>query len=358
MSASSWALRPVADLDAARAGWSELAVAAGDPFATWEWSHAWWEVYGGGRELAVRQVVGPGGRLLAVLPLYRARRGPVTLLRFLGSGPADQQGPVAAPADHGPAGAALRAFAAGLGPRELLLAERLPRETGWPGALGGRALREESTPLIDAGGLDWEGWLATKSANFRSQVRGRERRLLRDHALAFRRTEDAARLDADLELLFALHEARWAGHTPGSQAFSPDRRDFHRRFARAAHARGWLRLWFAEVDGRAVAAIYNLRLGDSEWFYQSGRDPAAERLRVGFVLLAHTIRDALSGGVRRYRFGLGDEPYKDRFAGGDPGLVTVVAGAGPLPAVAAGAAAVVRRLPAGARGRVLRQSQR
>jgi hypothetical protein len=57
-----------------------------------------------------------------------------------------------------------------------------------------------------------------------------------------------------------------------------------------------------------------------------------------------------------FRFGLGDEPYKDRFAEEDPGLETVVAGRGPLALLASGAAAAGRRLPAGARRRIVRRA--
>jgi CelD/BcsL family acetyltransferase involved in cellulose biosynthesis len=37
---------------------------------------------------------------------------------------------------------------------------------------------------------------------------------------------------------------------------------------------------------------------------------------VGFVLMAHTVRDALDSGVHEYRLLLGDEAYKGRFANG------------------------------------------
>jgi CelD/BcsL family acetyltransferase involved in cellulose biosynthesis len=51
-------------------------------------------------------------------------------------------------------------------------------------------------------------------------------------------------------------------------------------------------------------------------------------LHVGFVLLCHTIRCAFQDGMREYRFGLGAESYKSRFAETDPGLDTVAIAAG------------------------------
>jgi CelD/BcsL family acetyltransferase involved in cellulose biosynthesis len=77
------------------------------------------------------------------------------------------------------------------------------------------------------------------------------------------------------------------------------------------------------VDGRPAAVWYGLRFGGVDHYYQSGRDPRLGPLKVGFVLLAHTIRAACEDGMREYRFGLGDEAYKHRFCDRDPGLETV-----------------------------------
>lgn len=335
-----------------RPAWEQLEEVSGNPFGTWSWADAWWTRFGAGRRLHVR-VVRDGGRLAAVLPLYAQRRGPVTLLRLLGHGPADQLGPVCAPADRSLAARALRQVIDREPAGAVLLAERLAGEEGVAAALGGRVVRRESSPLAPLEAASWDAWLGQRSANFRGQVRRRERKLVRDHRLAFRLSDDADRVGADLEILFALHDARWQG---GSQAFVAGLRDFHLDFARRALARGWLRLWLAEAAGRPVAAWYGLRLGDAEWYYQAGRDPAWDDHGVGSALLVHTMREALESGARAYRFGLGDEPYKARFATADPGIETVVAGRGPLPALAARGATVVRRLPPRVRRTVARRA--
>ncbi len=347
-------LEPVATLADAREGWDELAEASLNPFATWEWVDAWWKAYGGERALALRRVRAGDGRLAAILPLYRADRGPVPLLRFVGHGAGDQLGPICAPADRELAARALRDAAAELPGRGLLLAERLPRDEGWPEAVGGRYVRSESTPVLPVAGRSWDEWLKTKSSHFRSQVRRLERKLGREHELAFRVTEDPADLDADLETMMRLHESRW--REGESVAFAGPRRDLHRDFARRALERGWLRLWFADVDGRPVAASYCVRFAGSDWCYQVGRDPEWNHYRVGFVLLARTIRATFDDGLDCFRFGLGDEPYKERFAEADPELETVVLGRGPVAAAASLAAAGVRRLPPNVRRAFVRRA--
>jgi hypothetical protein len=155
---------------------------------------------------------------------------------------------------------------------DLLLAERLPGDGEWERPLGAPVLRREDSPVIEIEGTSWDDFLASRSPNFRSQVRRKERKLAREHSLLFRLSDDPARLGDDLEKLFELHEARWG--EAGSGALSGARAAFHRDFAPLALERGWLRLWIAEVDGTPVAAWYGFRFGGTEWYYQSGRDPA------------------------------------------------------------------------------------
>ncbi len=335
-------LEPVGTLEGIREDWQALADRGGNPFGTWEWAAAWWHEHGDGQELLLRRVRAADGRVVAVLPLYRGERGPLGLVRFLGHGPADELGPVCAPEDLPLAARALRETAAELPSRCLLLAERLPGERGLADLLGARRLRRESSPVLPIEGQSWEAWLRSRSANFREQVGRRERKLRREHGLRFRMTTDPARLDADLSTLVELHALRWQG---GSGAFTAGRERLHRAFAHSALQRGWLRLCIAEADDQPIAAWYGLRFAGRDWYYQAGRDPRWDRYAAGFVLLVHTIRAAFEDGLREYRFGLGDEPYKARFATADHGLDTVVLGRAPVPQLAATAARGARHLP-------------
>ena len=80
---------------------------------------------------------------------------------------------------------------------------------------------------------------------------------------------------------------------------------------------------FLELDGRAVAGLYNLRFGEAESFYQGGRVAELARHSVGTLLHVHAIREAADDGLREYRFLRGSEPYKLRFADVDFGLESV-----------------------------------
>jgi CelD/BcsL family acetyltransferase involved in cellulose biosynthesis len=337
-------LERVPDLAAARIDWTRLAAQAGNVFGTWEWADAWCQHLGADVRLAVALARRPGSETAAILPLCVSRERPFRLLRFVGAGPSDELGPVCAAENRPAAAAALkRHVAATLGGSGIFLGERLRGDTRVGMQLGAVTVRRAASPVLPIDGRSFDDFLASRSRNFRAQVRQRERKLARDHRLVYRLTQDPSRLAADMHTLIDLHAARWAlGH---SSAFSGRRASFHLDFARRALENGWLRLWTMEADGKPVAAWYGLRYGDVESYYQAGRDPAFERLHVGFVLLCHTIRCAFEDGMREYRFGLGDEPYKRRFSESDPGLDTVAITGGVRGRIALAAIRCALRLP-------------
>jgi CelD/BcsL family acetyltransferase involved in cellulose biosynthesis len=310
----------LASLEAAHAACGELAARAGNVFATFEWMSAWCTHAPDGGSLLLCACREAGGDVVGLLPLVTRREGALRVVRLLGHGPADRLAPVCAPVDRPRVARALRRVLHASG-CDLFVGDQMPAEEGWGPALGATLLEREANPVLHIGGMSWDDFLAHRSANFRQQVRRRERKLAREHALSYRLADDPARLGEDLDTLVRLHDDRW--RDGGSIAFSGWRRELHAQFARRALDRGWLRLWLLELDGQTVAAWYGFRHGGAEWFYQSGRDRSAAGDAVGFVLLCHTIREAMNDGMREYRLLRGDEPYKARFADRDAGLQTL-----------------------------------
>lgn len=343
-------LEPLGSLDRARAAWHGLAEANGNLFATFEWAEAWCRHFLGDRELHLLAVRREDGTASALLPLVASRRRPLRVLRWVGDGPADRLGPLCAPEDRPEAAAAVRTALRDLR-ADLLVGDAMPLDEGWEPLLGGTALRREASPVLATEGRSWDEFLASRSRNFREQVRRRERKLGKEHDLRFRLSDDPDRLDDDMRTLFALHDARWGG---GVETFAGPRAAFHLDFARAALEQGWLRLWLLELDGAPVAAWHGFRYAGCEWYYQMGRDPRFDRQSVGFVLLCHTMREAFDGGVREYRLLRGNEEYKDRFATHDPGLATVAVARTVRGRAAIAAGEAVRRLPDAPRRRLVR----
>jgi CelD/BcsL family acetyltransferase involved in cellulose biosynthesis len=311
-------LEPLDGLHAFRTEWEELASRSESPFATVEWAEAWLEHAADGctpRLFAALE----GGTPLAIVPLVVSRGRYVRKARFLGFGAANELGPACAPADRDRGREALRlALDETRSEWDVFLGETLPGE-GWARALGVQLVGRVGSPVVAGPWASWDDYLATKSRNFRSELRRKERRL-EERGLELRKVSRAEELEPALDALFELHRRRWA---EDASPFFAGLESFHRAFATAAFARGWVRLRLLELEGRVVAVSYSLRFGPAEWSYQYGREPELEHESVGLILAAHAIREAFAEGAREFRLGPGLQPYKLRFATADPGLETI-----------------------------------
>jgi CelD/BcsL family acetyltransferase involved in cellulose biosynthesis len=312
-------LEPLGSIDEARAEWAALALAAKNPFATPEWCEAWLRHIGA--DLQVHLFAGrrPDGTVAAIVPLVVTRGRYVRKARFLGFGPSNELGPIVAPGDREAGAAMLRdALAATRRDWDVFVGEYLPG-SGWAARVGATLVRREADPDVHGPWESWDAYLASRSSNFRQELRRKERRL-GERGLAFRELTEASDLDGALDVLFELHRARW-----GEQAsrWFAGREAFQREFAQVALDRGWLRVSLLELESRPVAAYHGFRVGDVEWSYQFGRDMAEESSSVGLVIAAHAIRRSIEDGAATFRLGPGDQPYKRRFATEDEGLETI-----------------------------------
>ncbi len=302
------------------AAWRSLAEARSNPFLTPDWFRASLAAYPGEEPFPI--VWRRDGEVRGVLPLVRVTRGPLKVLRFAGVRRADWVGPVCLPEDEEAMGADVAQLLwSERHEWNLLRVDRLDVASAWSQTLVTRGsslgsaprLREDVLPYIALGEGGYEGYLAGRSRNFRSQLGRRRRRLERDHGLTFRLTEEPERLQADLDAFFALHDERWS-RRGGSSSDDPAARRHLRGFAAAALERGWLRLWTAEADGAPAACWYGWRFGDRYCYALAGLAERYEPLSLGSVLLAHTIEQAAAEGAPIYDLMLGDETYKERFA--------------------------------------------
>jgi CelD/BcsL family acetyltransferase involved in cellulose biosynthesis len=302
--------------------WRALAEVRGNAFITPEWFAAWHRQFGD-PEPAVLVARDGAGSVRGVMPLLSRSPGRSGRVRFADRTLADHLHPAAEVSDEAAVAAACGSALGSQRNWRVIVLDHVDAGAAWtqafaaaaagPGSAA-RAYRNFSLPEVDLSQTDsWEHFLARRSRNFRSQMGRFERRLARDHRLAFRVTETASELEGDLASLFRLQDIRWPA-SRGSEALLERVRAFHREFASAALARGWLRLWLLELDGEPAAGWYGWRLGDRYVYYWSAFAPRLAELRPGLVLLAHTVRSAIDEGAGAYDMLLGNEPFKGRFA--------------------------------------------
>jgi CelD/BcsL family acetyltransferase involved in cellulose biosynthesis len=341
-------------------GWRRLAELRENPFLTPEWYRSWLNANPAEEPFAIVWRV--GGEVRGVLPLVRVAKGPARLLRFAGARRADWVTPACGVEDESRmALACAELLRDERGAWQLLRLDRIDGDSAWPRALWGaeaqgkiapaRPRRTDVLPYIRFDDDGYEGYLAARSRNFRSQLGRRRRKLEREHGLAFRMTTTATELEADFETFFRLHQERWRARG-GSSSGSGRVKRFHREFAEAALGRGWLRLWIAEADGVPAAAWYGWRIGGRYCYSLSGLAERYEPLALGTVLLAHTIERAAAEGAAVYDLMWGDEGYKRRFETGRREAATWVLGRRRHPArLAAAAMTALERGARSIRGR-------
>ena len=332
------------DLACERAGvtpaeWDALVQSSGNVFATRLWLDTWYRQLGFGREVTAVAARADDGRLVGLLPLIVERRHPRVLL------PAGLWPPPAGPivstsADLGDAAHRLAGELKRSGHWDVLMAAALPVEAGWRDELRAFPRGREHNRVIAFGGMNAEQWFASRSRNFRKQTRKRDERLAAAFDVRYRRTEDPARLDADLDVLFGLHDKRYG---EGSTGLSRDREGFHREISASALERGWLALWFIELDGRAVAGNLHFRYEGIEHSYQTGRDEQFEEVNAGVALVTQTVRAAADEGIDEFHFLHGDQEFKRRLATDDRPVETLAVSSGLMGDAALGGLALMSR---------------
>lgn len=271
------------------------------------------------------------GRLRGLIPLVRSAAG-MRIVRFPGGKLGDYFHPVAKEEDENAvASAAAEVMRERRSDWRMIVLRNVDRLASWPSQLvaasSGRLAQIEDEgdvlPNIDLSGKTWESYLETRSSKLRSQLRREMRVLGRDHEVRFRRTRTLPELEDDLSTFFALHAKRWKDRGL-STLMAPEAQAQLRAFAGQALQAGWLRLWFIELDGQAVASWFGWRIGSRYAHYQSGLDPAWSRRSVGLLLVAHTIQEAFAEGAGEYDMLAGGEAYKRRLATGERHARTLV----------------------------------
>ena len=176
------------------------------------------------------------------------------------------------------------------------------------------AHEEESipSPFLDlAGQPEWAVACTRKKSLLRH-----ERALLKEGCLQvhhFRSSQDILPL---LDRFFDQHVQRRAATTQASLFSDPAQRDYYRAQTRALGPLGWLRFTRLDFNGQPIAYHYGLCYHGRFLFGIPSFDIHLAHRSPGEVLLRQLLLAALEEGATLFDFGVGAEPYKDRFASG------------------------------------------
>lgn len=293
--------------------WDALAEQDPTPFSLHAWYSAWWEGYGGGRELRIC-TVWDAGELVALLPLC-ARGGRLEAL-------ANEESCVVRPLARDAEALRLLAEAAAGARYDLLEVRRLAE--GDPGiealshavrAAGRLGLVEPdiTSPIVDTNGK-LEDYRAATKGKWHKNLRRLHRKLLREHDAVLRLIEPPADLDPELTEGFAVESSGWKSEAGSAVLSRPENEAYYRSLARRFAARGELRTSSIWVGGRMIAWDLGILRSNRLYSPKSGYLEEFKPLAPGLVLELATIERCFETGIEAHELLGSDEAYKLRFS--------------------------------------------
>ena len=154
----------------------------------------------------------------------------------------------------------------------------------------------------------WDEYESGLRRKFRSELRRRRRRLEEEGRVTLEVSDGTERLDKLLEEGFRVEGAGWKGDYGTSINSHPATRRFYTDVAHWAAERGWLRLAFLRLNGRALAFDYCLEYNGTHYLLKTGYDPAYRKLGLGMIIRYLMLARAFSEGLATYNFlGVGSD---------------------------------------------------
>lgn len=169
------------------------------------------------------------------------------------------------------------------------------------GAARYRMLTESKrvAPYVDSD-QSWEAYESGLRRQFRSDLRRRRRRLEEKGQVTLEVSHGTQKLSELLEEGFRIEGSGWKEAQGTSINSHPATRQFYTEVAHWASERGWLRLAFLRLDGRALAFDYCLEHNGIHYMLKTGYDPAYQGFSPGRIIRYLMIHRAFSSQISTY----------------------------------------------------------
>lgn len=299
------------------------------PYMSWEWLYHWWAAAGEGYRMHVVTAWDGDGELAGALPLmrvdYGARRLGLRELRLASdvveASPA-YLGIVMRPGREQECVGAMLEHLVGDESWDRVELNRLrarDHTLRWLcQAAAERDLRVELRPRVwsRAAALpeSFEAYLGTLSGHRRKRVMYLRRRLARDHAVAFRRCDRPESVERVLEKYLADKCGRMGRKGKWTQFADPRYQRFTRELARALLEKGWLRLWYLEVDGAIGASALGFVTNGVCYLHNYSYDARLESEGISHTLIGHVIEACIEERLSAVDFLFTEYQYKTSYA--------------------------------------------
>jgi len=283
-----------------------------NPFLSFEWTMACWtHARRRGRPFVL--TLRRGGRLVGLAPLYRRRRGPFRVLRFIGEKHSDHLGFLHARDQPGVASLLVKHLRQ-LGAWDVAFLRPLSDAYSdpYPVPLAGVRAGQVEGPPAPYLSLDrsWDELVAAGPGQLKHTGRW-ARKFSRDGGTIERLS--GANSASAFEEVLQVEAKSWKAEQGFSWGASPARRELLRQALQTVEG---LEVWLARLEGRPVAYLVNFVTPERVLFYQGSYDQAYRKYYAGGVLHCAAIRAACEAGLEEYGFLNGGEEYKSGWTTG------------------------------------------
>lgn len=313
-----------------RESWDTLLKESPDNniFLTWEWLFTWWQHYGRDKKLKIL-LIKQSGELVGIAPLMQSKRRKwfftIDAIENICSVSCDYSGVILKTAEPALVIFLLDYLRKNMkNSKAVVRISHIPESSHFLALLQGqypsfsgsfRLMKrlQSSCPYIELP-TTWEGYLGTLHRDSRKTLRKRIRNLEKDFAVEFEKFGGDGDLQAQLQVLFNLHQSRWQGSSIGKIFSRPETREFYVDVSKAFHENHWLNLSFLSVNGEPVSAGWGFDYNNEFLYMTCAYEPSYSPYSVGTVHLMKLMEDAIQNGRKKFDFLQGAEAYKTRYA--------------------------------------------
>lgn len=175
-------------------------------------------------------------------------------------------------------------------------------------AMKHRRMKTDLSPylLINS---DWDSYLKTRSANFRSKLKRTRNGFNKEHNFQITKYENSDVLNGMKELL-TISKETWKYKNGTAIASKKNSVIFFTHLAEQTSKSGWLNLWILKLNTIPISFVFNLSYKMKIYFLKVGFDEAYKKISPGLFLTERTVFEAFANGHKEFDFLGANEDYK------------------------------------------------
>lgn len=160
----------------------------------------------------------------------------------------------------------------------------------------------------------WDAFLNQLDGKQRHEIRRKLRRIEDAGDITYRIIRDMDKVPEAMDIFLALFQS----NRPEKSAFMTDQMiTYFRALAAGLARKGFLRLFFLDMEGIPVSAAMCFDYRSTMYLYNSGYDNRYRSLSVGMLCKIFSIKSSIQEGKQSYSFLRGDEAYKKHLGGNE-----------------------------------------